>query len=77
MFQTMNSVVSNNLSVKYQRITPLGCKDISGFENLSLWQRLNYVILDGMTLQTHSISSFHFTPNSEKSKLVWLHIRMS
>ena len=27
MFQTMNSVGSNNLSMKYQRITPLGRKN--------------------------------------------------
>ena len=30
---TMNYVRSNNLSFKYLRITPSGCKD------LSLWQR--------------------------------------
>ena len=28
MCQTMNSVRSNNLSLKYQRFTPSGCKDI-------------------------------------------------
>ena len=28
IFQAMNSVGSNNLSFKYQRFTPLGCKDI-------------------------------------------------
>ena len=28
MFQTMNSVRSNNVSLKYQRPTPSGCKDI-------------------------------------------------
>ena len=27
IFQTMNSVRSNNLSLNYQRLTPLGCKD--------------------------------------------------
>ena len=27
-FQTMNSVRLNNLSLKYQRCTPSGCKDI-------------------------------------------------
>jgi len=28
IFQTMNPVRSNNLSLKYQRITTSGCKDI-------------------------------------------------
>ena len=28
LFQTMNSVESNNLSLKQQRFTPSGCKDI-------------------------------------------------
>ena len=28
IFQTMNSVRSNNVSLKYQRPTPSGCKDI-------------------------------------------------
>ena len=27
-FQTMKSVRSNNLSLKYQRFTPFGCEDI-------------------------------------------------
>ena len=41
IFQTMNSVRLTNLSLKYQWITPSVCK-IWGFENFSLWQRLNY-----------------------------------
>ena len=28
IFQTMNSLKLNNLSMKYQRFTPTGCKDI-------------------------------------------------
>ena len=28
IFQTMNSVLSNNLSLKYQRFIPLICNDI-------------------------------------------------
>ena len=28
IFQTMNAIRSNNVSLKYQRLTPLGCKDI-------------------------------------------------
>ena len=28
IFQTMNSVRSNNLSLKYHKFTPSGCKDI-------------------------------------------------
>ena len=36
IFQTINSVRSNNLSLKYQRFTPTGCR-----ENLRLWQKLN------------------------------------
>ena len=27
-FQTLNSVTSNNISSKYQRFTPAGCKDM-------------------------------------------------
>ena len=33
----MNSIESNNLSLKYQRFTSSGCNDIQGLENLSLW----------------------------------------
>ena len=28
IFQTINSVRANNLSLKYERFTPAGCKDI-------------------------------------------------
>ena len=28
IFQTMNAIRSNNVSLKYQRFTPYGCKDI-------------------------------------------------
>jgi len=40
----MNSAKSSNLKLKYQRVSPWGCKKL-GLENLSLWQRLNYFIL--------------------------------
>ena len=40
IFQTMNSVKSNNLRLKCQRVTPSGCKDV-GIENLSSWLKLN------------------------------------
>ena len=36
----MTFVRSNNVSLKYQRFTTLGSKDM-GLENQSLWQRLN------------------------------------
>ena len=36
----MKSVISNNLSLKYQRFKPSGCKDL-GLENLILCQRFN------------------------------------
>ena len=37
----MNSVVSNNQSLKYQGFTSAGCKDIGIRTLLSLWQKLN------------------------------------
>ena len=40
-FQTVNSVISKNPSLKYERFTSSGCKK-QGCENLSLWQRLNF-----------------------------------
>ena len=43
IFQTMNSVKSNSLRLKYQGLRPLGCKDI-GIRNLSFWQSLNSFI---------------------------------
>ena len=42
----MNSVRSNNLSLKYKRFTPSGCKVIE-IRNLSLWQRLNFFTCHG------------------------------
>ena len=39
-FQTMTSVRSNNMSLKYQRFTTLGFKD-NVIRNQSLLQRLN------------------------------------
>ena len=39
IFQPMNYVSSNNLSLKNQRFTPIGWKD--RLENHSLWNRLN------------------------------------
>ena len=41
--QIMNSVRSDNPSLKYQRFIPSGCNYI-GIENLSLWQRLNFFL---------------------------------
>ena len=40
----MNSVRSNNLSLKYQRFTPQGCKDI-GIRKFE-WQRLIPLCID-------------------------------
>ena len=37
----MTSVISNNLNLKYQRMTSSGCKNI-GIKNRYVWQRLNY-----------------------------------
>ena len=50
MFQTMNSVKLNNLSLKYQRFTPLGCKDIGIriFEFVAKTQFLCSVIQKGI-----------------------------
>ena len=37
----MNYVITNNLSLKYQRFTSSDCKE--GFEHFDLWERLNSV----------------------------------
>ena len=42
IFQTANSVTSNNLSLKYQKYPQVA--KIQGKENLSLWQRLNSIL---------------------------------
>ena len=39
--QTINNVKPNNLSLKYQRFTQSGCKDIR-IRKLSLWQKLSF-----------------------------------
>ena len=39
--QTINNVKPNNLSLKYQRFTQSGCKDIK-IRKLSLWQKLSF-----------------------------------
>ena len=43
----MNSVISNNLSLKYQRFTPSGCKDlgIGKFEFVAMAQFLLHNII--------------------------------
>ena len=43
----MNSVISNNLSLKYQRLTPSGCKDlgIGKFEFLAMAQFLLHNVI--------------------------------
>ena len=41
IFQTINSVRSNNLSLKYQRFRPPGCRDI-GFRNFEFVAKLNF-----------------------------------
>ena len=41
IFQSMNYVRSNNLSLKYQMFTPTGCKDIEIWTFKSLWQQLS------------------------------------
>ena len=42
IFQTMISVRSNNLSSKYQRFTPSGCKEIRSFEFVAKTQFLSH-----------------------------------
>ena len=43
-FNSMNSVRSNNLSLKYKRFTPSGCK-VSGIKKFEFWQGLNSFVL--------------------------------
>ena len=40
VFQTMKAIRSNNVSLKYQRFTSSGCKEIRLIK-VSLWQKLN------------------------------------
>ena len=44
MFQTLNSVRINSLSLKYERFTPTGCKDIGNrtFEFVAKTQFLSH-----------------------------------
>ena len=44
IFQTLNSVQSNNLSFKYHWFTPSGCTDL-GIKNMSLRLRLKFFFL--------------------------------
>ena len=87
------SVRSNNLSLKYKRLTTSGCKDI-GILNLSFWQRhFLYVILslhlyslmflatmhDGSieNFQFASILSFTFTDQLDIKIYLWYNIFQS
>ena len=45
IFQTMNYVRSNSLSLEYQRFQSSSCKDY-GITNLSLWQIPIYFMLN-------------------------------
>ena len=49
IFQTMISVRSNDQSLKSQRFTTSGCKDI-WIKNLSLWEGLNSFAVKSDTL---------------------------
>ena len=53
IFQTFNSGRSNSLSLKYQRFTPSGCKDIGD----SLLQKLNSFVtnIDTCRILSHQI----------------------
>ena len=77
IFKTMNSVSSNNLSLKYQKLTQSGCKDIRilifGFvaKTQILWQNVcqsRYTIClsvnsyVGSKVQSLTFH-FHFLPN--------------
>ena len=58
-FQTMTFVRSKNISLRYQRFTTLGSKDI-GLENQSLWQRVNsFLLIDATDRSKISIATKH------------------
>ena len=58
-FQTMTFVRSKNISLRYQRFTTLGSKDI-GLENQSLWQRVNsFLLIDATDSSKISIATKH------------------
>ena len=44
IFQTMNAIRSNNVSLKYQRLTPLGCKDI-GFTKTEFVAKTQFLLM--------------------------------
>ena len=50
IFQTLNSVRSNNFILKYQSFKPLGCNDI-GIKSLSLRQKVNWVLATNSDFQ--------------------------
>ena len=50
LFQTMSSVLSNNLSLKCQSLSHQIAK-IKGLESLSLWQRLNFLFVNWFFLK--------------------------
>ena len=65
----MNSDRSNNLSLKYQRFTPLGCKDIGISEkrNNQSWPLCNlFKKKHGLLLQTRQKEKIQVFPTSSK-----------
>ena len=54
MFQTMNSVRMNILSLKYERFSPTGCKDIGNrtFEFVAKTQFLIAIEVDPLILES-------------------------
>ena len=68
----MNCVISINLSLKYQKFTQSGCKEV-GIKNLRLWQKLNSFLL----LQLSSlgfIAAFHMLSKKKQDTFTkgWL-----
>ena len=57
IFASWCRIESNYLSLKYQRFTQPCWKDV-GIKNLSLWQRLNYFILNQISRRKKNLKSF-------------------
>ena len=80
VFQTTNSVRSSNLSLKYQRLTSLGCKDkgMIKFEFVAKTQLLSPCFIVWFEswrgwISFHGVSNsiHYYEPNSRSSLRLW------
>ena len=66
IFQTFNSGRSNSLSLKYQRFTPLGCKDIGDRKFKFVAKTQFQIDVEILSLTVGSrFSNFRFNPRTK------------